>query len=195
MEKLEPMNFMKDDMERKSALRDRRILLSDEVNTSSIEKVCYYLRRLRDIDDKNKIPMNKRKPIEILLNTPGGIVYEMMGSPPLMDEMKRQGYTIITTCTGYAFSCGSIILSMGSKRRMYKYSTVLIHKISSGMWGSYDDLKVSFEECKRLEGMLEDILVENTKIPKDLLLNKCGQGNWYISANDALSLGIVDEVI
>ena len=57
-------------------------------------------------------------------------------------------------------------------------------------------MEEKLKETKRLQKMIEDITLEKTNISKkklnDILKNKI---DWYMSAEEALKLGVIDEII
>ena len=193
---LQPIDNVYQEMQINDVLKNRKIHINEDVNEISMFKVRYYMEKIKRLDDINKVPYGNRKPIEIVVNSYGGSVYEMLGTLGVIDEfINKYKYEIITTCTGKAMSCGALLLMSGSKRRTYKYSTILIHKLSSGMWGNYDQLECGFNENKRLQDLLENYIISKTNISKTKLRNKTKGVDWSLSPEECLKLGIVDEII
>ena len=89
-----------------------------------------------------------------------------------------------------------MILICGHKRFAYNLATPLYHQVSSGFIGKVQDMEEKLKETKRLQKMIEDITLEKTNISKkklsDILKNKI---DWYMSAEEALKLGVIDEII
>ena len=54
-----------------SVLKNRKIWFNDEVDDISCTKAIYYLEKLEKIDKIN----NKKEKINLVMNSPGGIVY------------------------------------------------------------------------------------------------------------------------
>ena len=92
-------------------------------------------------------------------------------------------------------SCGALLLCLGTERKVYKYATVLIHKLSSALWGNYDQMNIGHEEHVRLQNLLEKIIVDNTNIPMETLKEKTYALDWYISPEECLKYGIATEII
>ena len=92
-------------------------------------------------------------------------------------------------------SCGALLLCTGVERKVYKYATILIHKLSSALWGNYDQMNIGHEEHVRLQNLLEKIIVDNTNIPMELLKEKTFALDWYISPEECLKYGIATEII
>ena len=89
-----------------------------------------------------------------------------------------------------------MILISGHKRFGYPHSTPLYHQVSSGFYGKIKDMEEHLEESKRLQKKIEDLTLDRTNISKkkldEILKNKV---DWYMSAEEALSLGVIDGII
>jgi ATP-dependent protease ClpP protease subunit len=89
-----------------------------------------------------------------------------------------------------------MILISGHKRFGYELSTPLYHQVSTGFRGNVQDMEESLEETKRLQKKIEKITLERTSISKkklkSILKNKV---DWHMTANEALALGVIDEII
>ncbi len=177
-------------------IKNRKIHINDDFTEVSMFKVRYYMEKIKRIDDMEDITYGERLPIELVINSYGGSTYELLGTLGLIEQFKNEyKYDIITTCTGKAMSCGAILLTFGTKRRIYKYSTVLIHKISNGSYGNYDQLEKFHEENVRVQELVEKMIVENTKIPIEVLKDKTKGVNWTLSTEECLKYGVVDEIL
>ena len=179
--------------------KPRTLYLPEQVNQESMNKLTksiieinksdYYLKKLYAISDIDYNP----KPIEIYIDSYGGAVYQCMGLLGVMEKSVTPIHTIVTGC---AMSCGFMILISGHKRFGYKLSTPLYHQVSTGFRGKVQDMEESLEETKRLQKMIEKITLARTEIPKkrlkEVLKNKV---DWYMTAKEALELGVIDGII
>lgn len=179
------------------ALKNRRITLNTDVNEVEIYKIMYYMDKIKKTDDNetNSLEIKDRKPIEIVINSYGGAVYECFALLSKMEQFQEMGYKINTTLTGKGMSCGQMIFMFGTKRRMYRYGTCLIHQISAGNYGNYEQLKVSHEHIVELQNMTEDMIVKKTKITKEMLKEKIAGKDWYLNAEQCLELGLATEIL
>ena len=120
-------------------------------------------------------------------------MYQCFG---LLGVMAKSETPIHTIVTGAAMSCGFMILISGHKRFGYELSTPLYHQVSTGFRGNVQDMEESLEETKRLQKKIEKITLERTSISKkklkSILKNKV---DWHMTANEALALGVIDEII
>ena len=179
--------------------KPRTLYLPEQVNQESMNKLTKsiieinksddYLKKLYAISDIEYSP----KPIEIYIDSYGGAVYQCMGLLGVMEKSVTPIHTIVTGC---AMSCGFMILISGHKRFGYKLSTPLYHQVSTGFRGKVQDMEESLEETKRLQKMIEKITLARTEIPKkrlkEVLKNKV---DWYMTAKEALELGVIDGII
>ena len=132
-------------------------------------------------------------PIKIYIDSYGGYVYQCFG---LLSVMERSETPIHTIVTGCAMSCGFMMLICGHKRFAHKLSTPLYHQVSSGAWGTVKELEESVEESKRLQKILENIVKEKTNITKKRLREILDtKKDWFMSSEEALELGVVDEIL
>jgi ATP-dependent Clp protease protease subunit len=133
------------------------------------------------------------KPIEIFIDSYGGLVYQVMG---LIGIMEKSVTPIHTICTGAAMSCGFMMLINGHKRFCYQHGTPLYHQVSTWNSGKVQDLEEELKETKRLQNKLEEMTIRLTKISKDQLdENRQRKIDWFMSSEEALKLGVVDEII
>ena len=177
----------------------RKLYLAAQVNQKSMNDLTKAIIKINEHDrllEKLYPAFNLKyvaSPIEIYIDSYGGAVYQCMG---LLGVMEKSQTPIHTIAVGAAMSCGFMILISGHKRLGYRHSTPLYHQVSTGFWGKVKDMEESLEEAKRLQKKIENITLERTKITKsklkEVLKNKV---DWYMSADEALDLGVIDEII
>jgi ATP-dependent Clp protease protease subunit len=191
----QPIDNIYNEMLVQDALKNRKLHLNEGVDEISMFKIMYYMDKIKKSDDSQSIEIKNRQPIEIVCNSYGGQLYECMALISKIEKFIEDGYKIITTLTGKAMSCGQLIFMFGSHRRIFRYGTLLIHKLSNWNVGNYDQLKVGYEEDKRLQDLLNGLIVKKTEISLDLLLEKTKGVDWYLSPEDCVKYKIADEII
>jgi ATP-dependent Clp protease protease subunit len=177
----------------------RKLFFGKQVNQESIQELSEKIVLINENDellekiyDAYDLTYN-RKPIEIFIDSYGGLVYQVMGLVGIMEKSKTEIHTI---CTGAAMSCGFIMLISGHKRFCYEHGTPMYHQVSSGGSGKVEDLEQRLEETKRLQDKLEELTIRKTKISKETLdSNRKGKVDWFMTAEEAKKLGVVDEII
>ena len=71
---------------------------------------------------------------------------------------------------------------------------MLIHQLSSGLWGKYEEMKDDMKNCDRLMDMIREVYLEHTNIPKKKLDGILKHDLWF-DAEQCLEYGLVDEII
>lgn len=174
------------------AFQNRKLMVYDGIDDSSIFRCIYSLLRIRDADKK----IGTKEPIEIMINSLGGSVYDGLSLISLIENMKDDGYEIITTNMGYALSMGFIISIVGSKRRCYRYATYMHHDISSANYGKLTSMEEEVENMRILRSRADSIVLKYTNLTKDVLDDINDRKlDKYFTAEEALKLNICDEVI
>ena len=88
----------------------------------------------------------------------------------------------------------TIMSVTANHRQMHNHAYMLIHQLSSGMWGKYQAMQDKMENCDRFMKMIIDIYEEHTKIPKKELAKILKHDLWW-DAETCLKYGLVDEII
>jgi ATP-dependent Clp protease, protease subunit len=179
--------------------KERNLYFTKQVNQESIADLTKSIIEINEDDSHLKKIYNvydieyKPKPIKIYIDSYGGSVYQCFGLLSVMDKSKTPIHTIVTGC---AMSCGFMMLISGHKRFAHKLSTPLYHQVSTGFWGKLKDMEEDIAETRRLQNKIEEITLDRTKISKKKLKEVYdGKVDWFMDAEQALELGVVDEII
>ena len=177
----------------------RSLFLSSQVDQKSCEEITKHIILINDHDEYlrkvhavNNTVYNP-EPIKVYIDSYGGVVYQILGLISVIEKSVTPVHTIVTGC---AISCGFVLLVSGHKRFAYKHSTMMYHQVSATKGGKMLDLEESLEETKRIQQKIEDITLEKTKISKTKLhsfYNK--KKDWYITAQEAIKLKVIDEIL
>jgi len=130
-------------------------------------------------------------PINLHINSYGGSVFAGFAA---VDYILNCKVPLITNIDGCAASAATIMSVVGSHRTMHKNSFMLVHQLSSGMWGNFRQLQDDMENCELLMKKIKDIYKQHTKIPKKHLDNILMHDLWWDSQT-CLKYGLVDEII
>lgn len=93
-------------------------------------------------------------------------------------------------------SMGVPILLAGKTKSAYAYSSIMIHSVSSFSFGKFSELEESVVEVKRLQTIIDNIIIENSLITLARLNEVHKQKlDWYIGTEECLTLGLIDSVL
>jgi len=175
--------------------KERILILGEDVDQASVRDIIksIYDINLDDEEREHVFVDYERLPIHLILNTYGGSVYDGLA---LIGAIELSETPIIVTCLGSAMSMGLFILSSGHYRRAHHLSTIMYHQLSMGSWDTLEGIAKDMQEGKRLEEVCDNLLFKRTKLKmKDLENFKNRKADWYMSAQEALKYGIIDEII
>lgn len=165
-------------------LKERIIFISGEINDSMANNVVAQLLYLDSVSHDD---------ISIYINSPGGSVTAGMA---IYDTMNFIQSNISTICCGIAASMAAFLLSSGTKGKRFvlQNADVMIHQPLGGAEGQATDIKIASDRIVDIRHRLNRILSKNTgktlkKIEKDT------ERDNYLSADEAVDYGLVDEVI
>jgi ATP-dependent Clp protease, protease subunit len=166
-------------------LNERIIFLGEEVNEHTANIVVAQLLHLAYDDPK--------KDIKLYINSPGGSVYDGLA---IYDTIQYITPDVQTIGIGLQASMGAFLLSSGTKgkRVALPSSRIMIHQPSSGTQGKITDQEITLKEGIYLKKKLNEILAKNTgqKLSK---IEKDADRDFWMSADEAKSYGLIDEVI
>ena len=138
---------------------------------------------------------NPEKDIDLYVNSPGGSISAGMGIYDIMQFVKCD---VSTTCIGLAASMGSLLLTAGApgKRFALPHSRVMIHQplISGGLSGQASDIEIHARELIKTKRQLTEIYQHHSGQNYDVLDKAMDRDN-FMSAEDAKSFGLVDQVV
>ena len=166
-------------------LEDRVVFITDEINMQTANAIVAQLLYLESKDST--------KDICIYINSPGGMVTAGFA---IYDTMQYVKCGIQTICLGQAASMGAFLLAGGSKGKRFALpsSRVMIHQPWGGVQGQESDISIQAKEICRLKQLTIKYFAEHTGKPESEIAADM-ERDFFMSAEDALSYGIVDKVM
>src|SRR6266568_4848122 len=133
------------------------------------------------------------KDISMYINSPGGSIYAGLA---IYDTMQWLKPDVSTVCMGMAMSMGAVLLTAGEKGKRFclPNSTVLIHQPLGGAEGQAADIEITAREILRLRRSIYEILAKHTGQTTERIMQDSDR-NYYLSAEQAVEYGLVDEVL
>lgn len=166
-------------------LRDRIIMVTGEINDELAESVVSQLLYL-EAEDKDK-------PIKMLIQGPGGSV--SCGNS-IISVMKSISCPVHTIAMGSVASMSALITISGSKgnRSAYPNTEIMLHSVSSGSKGTYQDMKVSFEQMQKVQENCMKQIAEACDKTLEEVKKDCDRDFW-MTEQEALAYGAIDKII
>ncbi|WP_312699106.1 ATP-dependent Clp endopeptidase proteolytic subunit ClpP [Sedimentibacter sp.] len=166
-------------------LKDRIIILSDEVNDATASVIVAQLLFLESEDPD--------KDIQLYINSPGGSITAGMA---IYDTMQYIKPDVSTICIGMAASMGAFLLLSGAegKRFALPNSEIMIHQPLGGMKGQASDIKIHADRIIKIRDTLNEIISEKTGQPIEKVAHDTDRDN-FMTAEEAKAYGIIDDII
>ncbi len=128
--------------------------------------------------------------VRVHIMSDGGCIFSGMTMKNVLEASRVK---VVTIAQGSCCSAATFMLLGGSERRMGKNAYVLIHQLSTEMWGNYQDLKHELKSTDKMMKMLRKMYLSSTSIPEKKF-NKLMKKDIYLSPKDCLKYKIVDYV-
>ena len=174
------------------AINYRKIYIIDDITSDTVFEYMYYLNKIVESDKL----CGEKKPIEILVNSGGGSAIDGYSLISLIEQLKDDGYTIITTNIGLAGSMAFAISICGSIRRSYRYSRYMCHDVSFGINGKSQEVVDMLKEASVLRGIYENIIKKYVNISdeevQEIFEKKIDR---YYSPQELMDMNGVDEIL
>ena len=177
-------NFFENKVISEKLLKERIIMLDEEINSKSAGNIVSKLLYLNSEGDED---------IKLYINSPGG---EVSSGLMIIDTMNLISCDVQTISIGTSASMAAIILMSGTKgkRMILPNSKVMIHDLFGEAKGKFNDVLTEFEEMNKTRKTICNIISNNTAITNDQLEN-CLKKDFWINSSEAVKYGIVDKVI
>lgn len=135
--------------------------------------------------------------IKMYISTAGGAADDMFAMYDVMKWVQRS-VDISTIGIGKVMSAGVPLLAAGTKGKRFlaENARIMIHNASAGAAGIIPTMEEEINEFKNIQDMYIRLLSENTNMSEKkirAMLKK--KANIYLSAKQAIELGIADHIL
>ena len=173
---------------------DNHIYFYTDVEQSSILQLNLTLKELEKeiLSYSSKFNSEPAK-IYLHINSPGGDLYSALSAVDTIINLKVKVVSIIE---GFAASAATIISVVASERVIQKHAYMLIHQLSSGFWGKYQEFEDEAKNLDRLMKMIKEIYKEYTQIKMSGKngLNECLKHDLLWDCNECIKVGLIDRI-
>lgn len=176
---------------------DNHIYFYSEVDS---DRCLALVKSLREIDSRLRNEHSSRSlstqeypyvPIWLHINSPGGALFTAFG---VADQIATLKTPVLSVVEGYAASAATILSLSCTKRFILANSFMLIHQLSSGHWGKYEEFKDEMKLLDMAMRNLTNFYVKRTKINVDMLQDFLKRDSWF-NAEQCVELGLVDAIL
>ncbi|AKJ42765.1 ATP-dependent Clp endopeptidase proteolytic subunit ClpP [Pragia fontium] len=166
-------------------LKERIIFLNGQVEDNMANLIVAQLLFLES--------ENPEKDIFLYINSPGGVITSGMA---IYDTMQFIKPDVSTMCLGQACSMGSFLLTAGAKgkRLCLPNARVMIHQPLGGYQGQASDIQIHAEEMLKVKNRMNTLMAHHTGQPLDKIEQDTDRDR-FLSAQEALEYGLVDEIV
>lgn len=162
----------------------RRVFLFGRLDNEIAMPVIRKLLKLNDKDGE--------KPIDLYINSSGGNGYN---ADAIIAVMNAISAPVNTTCLGHALSGACEILAAGSgRRRAYEFATIMFHQTLWEADGDITNLEIQARQGQKFREAQIELLYRCTNKDKSVI-RKDIERDFYLSADEAVAYGLIDEVI
>lgn len=129
--------------------------------------------------------------VKLFINSDGGEIFSAFTT---VDRIKSSKVPIYTYVEGICASASTLISVCGNRRFIGKNGVMLVHQLRSWCGGTHENFKDEVKNLELLSEKVKKVYLEHTKLnPSDL--DEMLKHDIYLSANDCLNYGLVDEII
>jgi len=171
---------------------ENRIYFYSRIET---EKILQLNRNILSmgINLQREATIQNREPANIYLHIQsyGGSIFAGMAG---MDEIIKSVVPVHTMIDGCCASAATFLSVCGKRRFINRHAYMLIHQLSSFMWGKYEEFKDEIQNLDKIMVMIKQVYKEYTQIPMSKLDGILKHDLWF-DAGQCKEYGLVDEII
>lgn len=149
---------------------------------------------LYEVDKKLQVTglfVDSKPVIKLHINSYGGSLFAGLAT---VDVIRGLGCHVHSYIEGAAASAATIISVSCHKRYIGRYSKMLIHQLTSGAYGKYNELEDDMENNSHLMETIKAIYKKYTNVPMKKIDEILKHDLWFDSKK-CLKLGLVDHII
>ena len=169
------------------------IYFNDDITDESAFALNKELRHLENKlrhDSINYGTELENVPIYLHITTNGGSIYAAFS---IIDCIQGLRVPVYTVCDGFVASAGTLISVSGKKRFIQPNAYMLLHQLSSSVWGKMAEIEDEYGNLKKLMEHLITHYTKRTKITRKEL-EKLLKKDIIWDVKECIKYGVVDEI-
>ena len=172
------------------SFNDRNLLIG-EIGYEISVAVDSIIRFWNKVDEEENIPVEKRKPIKIYIQSPGGL---LTATFTMIDAIKLSKTPVYTIAIGETYSGGFFTFLAGHKKFAYPHASFLYHEGATTNGGDANKFR-NFAKFYEVQlDQLRQVVLNNSSISEEEY-EKHIKDDWWLTAEEAVKYGIADEIL
>jgi ATP-dependent protease ClpP protease subunit len=154
----------------------------------TVRKIDVRLRteHLTQVDDG--LP---QRPIWLHVHSPGG---DLFAGFSLADQLAAVQSPIYSVVEGLSASAATLISMACTRRYILSNSFMLVHQLSSFMWGSHEQFRDEMSMQTKAMSRLVQFYIKRSRLSEDEIRTRLVRDYW-IDAETAVNEGFADEIL
>jgi ATP-dependent protease ClpP protease subunit len=167
------------------------IYFNTDVTVESCARLIYYINKVSEYVILTRFSLKIDEiPIYLHLSSYGGCVASALR---VVDVIKASKIPIYSVIEGYCASATTIMSVVCVKKFIRPNAFMLIHQLSSTIWGTLTNINDEVKCCKKMMKIIISIYLENTKIPKEELKDILEHDITW-NSKQCIKKGLADEL-
>ena len=173
----------------KDCIDHRILVVNREIDESCVEDyVLYILKWNREDRD---IPKDKRKPIYVYINSPGGDIWSGFA---LVDAILQSETKVIGLAMGLVASMAYYIYIACHERYAFRNTVLLQHDGVTTVSNTSSKAKDAMKFFDTMNDQIKDFVISQTKITEEFY-SSIYEKEYYMYSSEAKDLGCVHHII
>lgn len=170
-------------------LQSRIFYIDDEVTNDVLHQIVMHIYKING-EDKD-LPMEKRVPITIIVNSGGGSVVDGMG---VIDAINASETPVVAVCPSYAYSMAFNIFTQAHYRVASKNATFMYHDGYEFNANVTSKVRDASKFMEKLDCRINKLIASKTKISSEWLADNARADNYWF-ADEGKEKGFVDAIV
>lgn len=173
-------------------VNNNHIYFYEEVTQKSALNLNTKLREVeQQLVDRNHKHKFHEEYIYLHMCSMGGCVFSAFS---IIDTIKNLQVPVVSIIEGNAASAATLISVVCDYRLCHSNSFMLIHELSTGMWGKLSEIELEVENSTNLMKRIKAIYKDNTNLTERDLNSMLNEDRWW-GSKDSKRMGLVDEIV
>ncbi len=167
-------------------LSQRKVFIEGEITS---ESACEFVKKILILNEEDT-----DKPIDILINSPGG---EINSGMVIYDVIQASKAPIRMFCVGRAYSMGAILFASGNHGRyMLPHSELMLHEplLGNRVGGNSSSIQSISESLLEMKRKMNQILAKHTGKSEEEVERATSYDHYY-SPEESKEFGLCDQVV